>query len=271
MSTDVYAAWAPLNGSAIAATATTGVVVGIISVAAVALSNPGSLGGLGQKIRNNLIPEGSKEWLKEFVESKRKKILQEKTGSPFSVTKAELIAYAISLVALSIAFSYVKVPDISMIFAVLPTIFVTAVIVEFLKTYSLEVYARKKGVWTEHRIWYIGLALFIFTTLTFGVPFSSPTRNVYHSPKMTKQLCGLISSVAILVTLAFAALFFGLLVSGFTLIGGTGLAMCLIIGLVDMFPIEPMHGKAIFNCKKSLWVTLFCTTSVAYIAWLLLL
>ena len=243
----------------------------MVAILAVALSNPtGAIGAAGGKIRN-LLPEGSKQWLEEFLSSKRKPVAKEKTGSPFVPTKPEILAYAVSLAVLTIGFSYVKVPDITMILAVLPTILATAVVVEVLRKYILEVFARTRGIWTEHRIWYTGLALFLITTFTLGVPFSSPSRNIYHSPKMTKRLSALISIVAILVTMAFAVLFFGLLLGGFAVIGGTGLAMCLIMNLVDTLPLEPMNGKAIFNYKKSLWGVIFSVELIMYLAWLIFL
>lgn len=229
------------------------------------------MGGVGGKIRD-LLPESFKRWLEEALSSRRKPCLREKNCSPFRITKPEAVAYFVSLMALTVAFSYVKVlPDVRLILVVLPTILATVVIVELVRMYALEVFARKKGIWTEHRLWYTGLALFIATTITLGVPFATPSRNIYHSPKMTKRLGGLVSTVAIFVTLAFAGFFFILLVSGFSLIGGTGLAMCIMMSLIDMFPVEPMYGKAIFDHKKSQWAALFLLTIAIYLAWLILI
>jgi hypothetical protein len=266
-----YTVWAPQHSNAAAATITTVVAVGAVSAVAVAVTNSGgAFGRVGGKI-HELLPEGSRKWLEEFISSRRKSVVREKTGSPFKPTKGEVLAYAVSLAALTFAFSYVKAPNINLIFTVLPTILVTAVIVELAKTYILEVFTRFRGLWTEHKLWYVGLVMFLVTTFSFGVPFSSPSRNVYHSPKMTKQLQGIVASVAVLVTMAFAGLFFLLLISGFALIGGTGLAMCVIMGLVDTFPVEPLNGKAIFNHKKALWAAFFIVNLTIYLAWLLML
>ena len=267
-----YVAWAPPHENAAAATVATAVTVGVVTAVVSTMSNPvgTTAGRAGEKVQS-LIPEGAKKWLEEFVSSKRKPVVSEKTGSKFLPTKAEALAYGVSLAALTIAFSYVKVPSLSLILDVLPVVFVTAVIVEVVKTYVVEVVARSKGLWAEHRLWYFGLAMFLITTFAFGIPFSSPSRNVYHSPKLTKRLNALVASAAVLVTLAFAAAFFGLLVSGFTLIGSTGLAMCLILGLVDAFPVEPLNGKAIYDHSKALWGGIFLVTLTAYVSWLLFL
>jgi hypothetical protein len=212
-----------------------------------------------------------KKWLADFVSSKRKPTIEQKTGSPFLPTKAEALAYGVSLAVLALSFSYVKVTDLSQILSVLPTILATAIIVEFVKTFALVAFARSRGVWSEHRLWYFGLAMFLLTTFAFGIPFSSPSRSVYHSSKLTKRLEGIVSSAAILVTLAFAAFFFALLASGFTLIGSTGLAMCIIMAFLDTFPAAPMNGKAIYQHSKVLWAVLFVVTLTLYVSWLMLL
>lgn len=267
-----YVAWAPVHENVAAATLATVVVVGVVTAVASAVGSPvgSSASRAGENVKN-LVPEGAKRWLEEFVSSKRKPVVGEKTGSPFLPTKPEALAYGVSLAALTIAFSYVKVPSLGLIWDVLPMVLVTAVIVEVARTYAMEVVARSKGIWAEHRLWYFGLAMFLVTTFAFGIPFSSPSRNIYHSAKMTKRLNAIVASASLLVTLAFAAAFFGLLVGGFTLIGGTGLAMCLIMGLVDAFPVEPLNGKAVFDHSKVLWAGLFAVMLAAYVSWLLLL
>ncbi len=266
---DVNAVWVPSHGNAAAATAVTIVAIGAVSMFAAALNNSAaSAGRMTQKIQD-AVPEGAKKWLEEFMSSKREAAVNQKIGSPFLLTKPEALAYAVSLVALTISFSYVKVTDLTQIWQVLPTVLATAVIIEVVKTYALEVVARRRGLWTEHRIWYFGLAMFLITTFTFGIPFSSPSRNIYHSPKLTKRLNGIVASAAVLVTLAFAAFFFALLISGFTLIGGTGLAICIIMGLIDTLPVQPMNGKAIYDYKKSVWAAFFLIMAIIYVSWLL--
>jgi cytochrome b561 len=185
--------------------------------------------------------------------------------------KPELIAYGISIALLAFSFSYVKVSSLAEILAVLPTVFATSIVVEFAKTFVLVAYARSRGVWTEHRLWYFGLATFVLTTFAFRMPFSSPSRNLYHSPKFTKRLGAILASASVLMSLAFAGLFFGLMLSGFAAIGATGLAMCLIGAFLDTFPVTPMNGKAIFDHNKTLWTVFFVAVTAFYGAWMFLL
>ena len=241
-----------------------------MAVAAASNSVAASAGKAAEK-SSDLVPESVKKWVSDFASSKRKPPLDQKKGSPLVPTKPEALAYAVSLVLLTISFSYVKVPNFTLILEVLPTILVTAVVVEIVKNFSLVAFARSLGVWTEHRLWYFGLAMFLITTFAFGIPFSSPSRLLYSTPQLDKRREGIVASVSILVTLGFAGLFFGLLISGFTLIGSTGLAMCIIMAFLDAFPISPMNGKAIYAHSKAAWAALFAATLAVYLSWLILL
>lgn len=264
--------WVPPTENAAAATAVTAVAVGAASVVVSAVSNPAGMptGKIVEKT-SDLLPESVKKWLADFVSSKRESTVDEKTGSLFLPTKSEAVAYTVSLAVLTLSFSYVKVNDLSQILSILPNVLVTAIILEFVKTFVLEVFARSRGVWTEHKLWYLGLVMFLLTTFAFGIPFSYPSRNVHHAPKLTKRIHGIVSLAAIFIVLAFAAFFFVLLISGFTLIGSTGLAMCVITAFLDTFPVAPMDGKAVYEHSKVLWVILFAGTLTLYGSWLLLL
>jgi hypothetical protein len=265
-------AWvpAPANGAAASIFAITSVSIAALIFAA-ASSAPGAtsgiLGKLIDKIRE-LIPDTIKKWLEDFVASKRKLKVDEKTGSPYLPTKSEAIVYGLSILFSTLAFSYVKVSNLDQILMIIPTFFATSILVSFARTYILAVYTRRKGVWTEYKLWPFGLGLFLLSTLAFRTPFSSPTRTVRHSKNFTPKLAGFLSVAAIFITLSFSALFFVLYKSGFALIGGTGLAMCLISAFFDTFPIEPMGGFDVYKYNKGIWLLMFVGTLALYIAWI---
>jgi len=261
----------PPPTNAVAATTVAAVAVGASSVAVAAAVTPvGVPTGKVTKEISDFLPTAVKRWLAGFMSSKRKSVVNEKTGSPFVPKKPEVIAYCISIALLAFSFSYVKVDSLSEILVVLPITLATSVIVVFVRTFVLVVYARSRGVWTEHKLWYFGLATLVVTTFAFRVPLSFPTRSVHYAPKLTKRISAILSSAAILIALAFAGLFFVLLLSGFTMIGSTGLAMCIISAFFDTFPITPMNGKKIFDHSKVLWAALFTATLLLYGSWLLL-
>jgi hypothetical protein len=265
-------AWVPTTADGAAASIFAITAVSIASLAfAAASSAPGAtsgfIGKLLDKIRE-LIPDTIKKWLEDFVASKRKLKVDEKTGSPYLPTKSEAIVYGLSILFSTFAFSYVKISNLDQILIIIPTFFATSILVSFARTYILAVYTRRKGVWTEYKLWPFGLGLFLLSTLAFRTPFSSPTRTVRHSKNFTAQLAGFLSVAAIFITLGFGAFFFVLYKSGFALIGGTGLAMCLISAFFDTFPFEPMGGKDVYKYNKTLWAILFVTTLSLYALWI---
>ena len=264
--------WVPPPENAVAAGAVTAAVVGVASLTTAAVIAPvgAPTGKMTKRIRD-ILPKSVKKWLSTFIMSKRKLTVDEKQGSPFIPTRAESVAYAISITVLTFSFSYVKVSSLAEIFSVLPTILATSILVDLVKTFVLVAYARQHGVWAERKLWYFGLVTFLVTTFAFRVPFSSPSRSVFHGSKFSKQLGTILCVASIGISLVFAGLFYVLLVSGFAVIGSTGLAMCIIGAFFDTFPIAPMRGKTIFNHNKILWIVLFILTLVLYGAWLFLL
>jgi outer membrane protein assembly factor BamB len=266
-------AWVPTpaNGAAASIFAITAVSIASLIFAAVSSAPAGAASGFFSKLINKvreLIPDTVKKWLEDFIASKRKLKVDEKTGSPYLPTKSEAVVYGLSILFSTFAFSYVKVNSLDQILIIIPTFFATSILVSFARTYILAVYTRRKGVWTEYKLWPFGVGLFLLSTLAFRTPFSSPTRTVRHSKNFTNRLAGFLSVAAIFITLGFGSFFLVLYKSGFALIGGTGLAMCLISAFFDTFPIEPMGGKDIFRYNKALWGILFAVTLTLYALWI---
>jgi hypothetical protein len=267
--------WVPPPSNAAVATVVSVAAVGMVSLAFAAVSPAagapaeGVAGKIAERVKD-LFPNSLKKWLEHFVSSKRKLEIVEREGSPFVPTKPEILAYVLSTLILALSFAYVKANNLPEIVTALPTILATSILVGFVKTFVSIVYARRRGVWTEHKIWYFGLATFLVTTFAFRVPFSSPTRSVHCGPKYTKRLAAILSLVSIFVSLVFAGFFSLLLFSGFAVIGGTGLEMCIIGAFFDTFPVAPLSGKGIFDYKKALWAVLFITTLALYVVWLML-
>ncbi len=268
----VQQVWVPKPINAVAAVGISAVAIGAISLIFAAISNPlGDSGGkVGQKTKG-LIPDNIRQWLEEVVSSRRKLDAVEKKGPLFKPTRTEIVAYIVAIIVLAISFSYVKVITLNQIWALLPVFFATSVLVGFVQKFFSIVYLRSKGVWSEHKIWPFGLVLFLFTTFAFRVPFSSPTRSVNQSSKFTERLGAIVSASGILISLAFAGLFFLLFMGGYAAVGDAGLSMCVIGSFFGTFPVSPLSGKDIFNHSKPLWAGLFITTLIIFAAWLLLI
>jgi Zn-dependent protease len=219
----------------------------------------------------NLFPESLKKWLEEFAAEKRKKSGKHREGSLFALTKPETFSYGVCLVMLTFAFSYAETDTLDGIIILIPTVLATAVIIEFVKNYAMQVLARSKKAWAEYRLWYFGLFTFIISTMVFKVPFSSPSILTYHQSKFTKRSLGLVAMTSIVATLALASIFYMLLINGSTALGNVGLIMCLMMAFFDTIPVPPMNGKDIYDWSKIVWVTLFIASFALYALCLFLL
>ena len=262
--------WVPPAANAVASSIATVGVFGVVSLVAATVSSPAGFAGgwLWEKIIG-ILPDGVKGWFESFVASKRSLVVEDKVGSIFVLTKLEIVAYAVALFVLTFAFAYSGAGSLQEFLLLLPTVLVTSVVVGLVKNLLTEMIARILGIWAEHRLWYFGLATFLFSTLAFRTPFSSPSRIVNHSPKFTSRSLGLVASASVVISLGFAAVFYSLLVYGFSYVGSIGLAMCLLMALFDAVPIAPMNGKDIYDWNKLVWAVVFLVTVILYILWLL--
>ncbi len=260
--------WVPKPENAVAATAASIAAVSVVSVIASAVNTPvgESAGGFIEKFKD-FMPESVRNWLQD----KRKTKVEEKKHSPFRPTKMEIVAYITCALSLALAYSFVKAEDLPQLLSILPTMVAVGFIGGFVKTYLAVTFTRSRGIWNEHAVWYLGLATFALTTLAFRMPFAWPSRTVHSESDLLKRKEGIVSTVDILISVAFSAAFFILLLEGFELVGSMGLAMCLSIAFFDSLPIRPMSGRHGFKFSKILWLALFLICLALLVSWLMLL
>jgi outer membrane protein assembly factor BamB len=264
--------WVPPASNAVASGVVIASSIGLISAVASAASNTMStpLSWLWEKI-NSLLPDGVKGWLESFLSSKRQLIIDNKTGSIFTLSRFEILSYLASLVVLTFAFCYSGAYTLDDFVLLIPTVLATSVLVGLVKNLLTEIYARKLGVWAEHHLWYFGLSTFIISTILFRAPFSSPSRIVSHTPKSTPRSQGLVATASVIIGLLFAAIFYAALSLGYTYIGSIGFGMCILGALYDILPITPMNGRDIYDWSKPIWIAQSILVLSVYIAWLLYL
>jgi outer membrane protein assembly factor BamB len=265
-------AWVPQPLSAAEAVGITVGALGAVSIVLSFVGNP--LSALGEEIgekSEDLVPRSLKEWLGEIVSSKQKTEVLKKSGPLLTPTKPEVLAYSSSIILLCVGWSYAMATSMDQIWELLPIILVSSVLVGLVQEYLAIVFLRRRGVWSEHKIWPLGFILFLITAFAFKVPFSSPTRSSHASTKNTERLVARAAGLEIIIGLAFAGFFFLLMKAGNEAIGGAGLAMCVIGSLSGTLPLSPMSGKDIFDYSKRRWAELFMIVVIVFGAWLFLL
>jgi hypothetical protein len=82
---------------------------------------------------------------------------------------------------------------------------------------------------------------------------------------------GLLATLGVIFTLAFAFIFYELILAGISNIGEIGLGMCLLAALFDSVPVKPMNGSDIYGWSKIVSILLIMITLSLNIYWLFLL
>jgi YVTN family beta-propeller protein len=263
--------WVPETKNAVVAVGISAIIVGFSSTIFSTIDKPlEGVGGEADEKTRDIIPDSVRQWFEEVVSSRRETEAPDRSGSVLTPTRAELLAYATSVGLLAFSFAYVKVISIGQLWELLPFFLVTGVLVGFVQKFFSIVYLRSKGVWSEHVLWPLGTVLFLFTTVVFRVPFSTPTRSI-HSKKLTEKHGALSSSFEILISVLFAGIFFLLMRIGYVEIGDAGLSMCILGSFFGTFPISPLSGKDIYSYSRKIWAALFLVTFAIFAAWLILL
>jgi Zn-dependent protease len=267
------AVWAPpAEGFLVASALTVGVTSGVSAVASAVTNPEGCPSNKLAEKASDILPDSIKKWLDSFICSKTGASIEHRVSFALFFTKQEIISIAISIAVITFAFSYAKAESLNQILSLIPIVLVTAIIVDLAKDLIREIVARRLGVWSEYRLWYFGLAMFLISSIAFKAPFSSPNRIRQHSPNLTTRKTGILSLTAIIVPLIFAGVFYMLFVNpSFTLIGNMGLVICLTAAFFDTIPIPPMNGKDIYDWSKILWLVLFVACFALYALTLLLL
>jgi hypothetical protein len=263
-------AWVPKTQDAVvatvAATVAVGAMAGVFSAANSAVDQILSSCG---KVKD-VATSGFKKWLERYVMSKRKMSAGANPSKIWRMAKPEIVSYAVSIPVMAFAFLYVQKSTLAEFLLFLPTILLVSVMVYFVRVFSFIVASRQEGAWLENRLWYLGLGSLIVTTLIVKMPLLTTSQNVICGD-CTKSLKGKVATAELLVTLAFGGIFYFILRTYSTIIGGTGFTMCVTATFFNAYPVSPMKGKDIFGWSKALWVGIFALALAAYIYWLLLL
>jgi hypothetical protein len=227
------------------------------------------LSTIGEKIVG-MLPGGIQMWIENYISSKSDVEAAGGAGV-FKLTKVELVAYAIALVTLTVAFTYASAATLADMLVAIPTILGTSILIEFLKNYILNAYARSKGAWTEYRIWPPGFLMFCVSSFVFKTPFSAPSKSAGSEGEAADRIEGTMAVASVVLVLLFGAGFYYLSTMGISEIGNIGLGMCLLSAFFDSIPIPPLNGKTIWDKSKKLSIVLLVLTFAANLYWLMLM
>jgi hypothetical protein len=249
-------------------------VVGFSVTAVTAL-----LAGLGPSISaaiSNLpIPSQLRNFLKFYGASIFQKVdkvkLEALEKAPF-FTKGEIGALGISVLIITFVYSFVEANGLdqflnpSILAAIIPSTFVSVVIITSTKVLSDAFCAGTAKVYRNFSLWVTGVITFIVSGLFFLFPFSSPGVTRYQSLGISPKTKGLIILSKTLILLTLTVPFSLLFMMGFRVIGDTGVLLTLMSACYSLVPLKYLSGKAVFDYRKDLSLFALALTSFLFIS-----
>jgi len=266
--------WAPPLQDAVAGGVATVAMTSTLAVMSSSLANPAaSVGGSLWSRIVSALPDSLQNLLQSYGEeilaSKTHKEIAAKEVCRLVITPAEILAFALGAVTLTFCFSYAIAGATTAILNVVPVVFVTVVVAELVYWLTMEIVARSMGIWSEYRVWPIGIGMLLVFTLAFRSPFCVAGRSKFQCANPTKRSIGLISLSGPVACLLLGGIFAMLLSFGYEQLGSLGVMVCMTKATFDLIPTPPMNGKEIFDWNKIIWLMLILPSAASYLFFIL--
>ena len=128
--------------------------------------------------------------------------------------------------------------------------------------------AQRYGFWAEFRMWPMGLALALITSL-IGFIFAAPGATYISGMNISREENGRISVAGPLVNIMIGALFLPFLLysptGGFLFyVGLIGSYINFFLSLFNLLPFGPLDGAKVFRWNAPLWVAAFVASGAAW-------
>ena len=249
-------------------------VGGFAAATVVALVNLGGLAkGLDGAISKMPIPEKVKEFLQlygeklfETVDKAKLEVLEK---GPF-IARGEIVAFSVSAFLAMIVFGTAEANGLQNFLTPtgfansVPSALASACIVLLVGELFEALCARTCKIYRQFKLWMYGTIVFLISGLLFQLPFGSPGITRYQSGEISNKTKGLLVLSKMLLLLALAIPFAGLLIIGFDYIGDIGLKLTLMTVFFSLLPLRPLAGKAIFDYRKEISLTALIATGILF-------
>jgi hypothetical protein len=219
------------------------------------------------------IPDKLKEFLKLYSEKLFEKVDEQKLEAlekaPL-ITKKEAVALGINLSVVTFVLSFVETNgfpnfvNFSTLMTVVPSVIFSTIVVLLTDQFSEFVCTRVFKVYRQLRLWVYGFAAFLISGLVFLTPFSSPVTMKYQSGEISNKTKALMVLSKMFALLALALPFSILYSIGFYHLGDSGLLLTFMVVFYSLLPLSPLPGKAVFDYREDLSLTLFVLAGLLF-------
>jgi Zn-dependent protease len=128
--------------------------------------------------------------------------------------------------------------------------------------------AQRYGYWAEFRMWPLGLALALGTSI-LGMIFAAPGATYISGANITRSENGKISVAGPLMNVLVALTFLPLQFFGTTFfevyLGSEGFFINVFLALFNMLPLMPLDGAKVFGWSKTRWISVFVPLALVFV------
>jgi Zn-dependent protease len=190
-------------------------------------------------------------------------------GKPGSFSRTEIAHLLIAMLVLTTAFSFTLSPlyrfNLRTFLAAIPMSFLGIFTAFFVHELSHKFMAQRYGLWSEFRMYPLGLALSLFLGIFTGYVFAAPGAVMFRGetrPFETGRIAAagpLANIITAAVTYPLSVWFIDSSVSSFSL-GGIIVFVCFVnafLATFNLLPLGPLDGRKVFQWNEIAWFLLF--------------
>ena len=190
-------------------------------------------------------------------------------SKPGSFSRTEIFHIVVAMAVLTAAFSFTLSPmyrfNLSSFLRVIPVAFLGIFTAFFVHELSHKFMAQRYGLWSEFRMYPLGLLLSLLLGMFTGYVFAAPGAVMFRGetrPFETGRIAAagpLANVITAAVTYPLSVWFFDASLSGFSL-GGIIVFVCFVnafLATFNLIPFGPLDGRKVFQWNEIAWFLLF--------------
>jgi Zn-dependent protease len=195
-------------------------------------------------------------------------------GRPGSFSRLELLHISIAMAVLTVAFSFTWSPvtrfNLHALLTALPISFLGILTAFFVHELAHKVVAQRYGLWSEFRMYPLGLLLSLLIGMFTGYVFAAPGAVMFRGETRSFEqghiaAAGPVANiVCAVVTYPLSVWFFDASFAGIS-VGGILVFVCLVnsfLATFNLLPFRPLDGKKIFLWNSLAWSFLFTSALI---------
>jgi len=191
-------------------------------------------------------------------------------GKPGKFSRIEIAHLLMAMGVLTLVFSFVKTKnniftgfnDIGSLLSFIPISFLGIAIAFFVHEISHKFMAQRYGLWSEFRMYPIGLLLALVFGIFIGIPFAAPGAVMFRGDARNFEtgriaVAGPLSNIVISFVALLLYLFVFLETSAIKDFVGLVCLINAVLATFNLLPLGPLDGAKVVKWNATVWIILF--------------